>query len=139
MFSNGLYGVPEDLAEGARWYRLAADQGHEWAQFMTGVNYYVGLGVQRDFVEAARWFRRAANQGHIDAQYEIGTLHLRGEGVTQDYVQAHMWLNLATAQSPPEMRDKYAIQKDRTEDRMTAEQIADAQHRAREWTPTPEP
>ena len=54
-----------------------------------------------------------------------------GQGVTQDYVQAHMWFNLAAAQGdeiPRKNRDAVA-------ERMTSEQIAEAQRLAREWKP----
>ena len=48
------------------------------------------------------------------------------------YVEAHMWATLAAAQSSGEARDIVAA-------KTTAEQIAEAQRRAREWTPTTEP
>ena len=38
-------GVPEDDAEAARWYRLAADQGHAIAQHILGIMYAHGEGV----------------------------------------------------------------------------------------------
>ena len=50
-----------------------------------------------------------------------------------------MWLSLAAAQSSGENRDLAVKNRDRVAERMTAEQIAEAQRRAREWTPTPEP
>jgi hypothetical protein len=48
-----------------------------------------------------------------------------------------MWLNLAAAQSTGEGRDQMVEGRDAVAERMTAEQIAEAQRRAREWTPTP--
>jgi len=56
-----------------------------------------------------------------------------------DYVVAHMWFNLAAAQSSGEERDQFVKNRDLVAAEMTAEQIAEAQRRAREWTPTPEP
>jgi len=50
-----------------------------------------------------------------------------------------MWFNLAAAQSSGEERDQFVKNRDLVAAEMTAEQIAEAQRRAREWTPTPEP
>jgi TPR repeat protein len=57
---------PEDLAEGARWLRKAAEQGFARAQSSLGMLYQKGLGVKRDYVEAYVWLDLAA------AQYEQG-------------------------------------------------------------------
>lgn len=56
-----------------------------------------------------------------------------GRGVPQDYVEAHMWANLAAAQSSGEDRDRWVKNRDISAAKMTAEQIAEAQRRAREW------
>ena len=66
MYAGGK-GVPQDHAEGVKWYRLAANQGHVGAQFNLGVT-YGGHGVTQDYVEAAKWYRLAANQGHVRRQ-----------------------------------------------------------------------
>ena len=100
--------------------------------------YRTGRGVPQDEAEAVRWYRLAADQGHAPAQGILGVKYLTGEGVSRDDVEAHMWLNLAAAQFRPE-REIYVQGRDSLAERMTAEQIAEAQRRAREWTPTPEP
>ena len=129
MYDTGE-GVPQDYAEAVRWYRLAADQGDAQAQFNLGV-------MHRD--EATRWFRRAAYQGNVTAQGQLGVMYFTGQGVPQDYVQAHMWANLAAAQSSGETRDIYVRGRDLVAALMTPQQLDEAQRRAREWTPTPEP
>ena len=53
--------------EVARWFRLAAVQGHADAQFNLGHMFESGLGVAKDRAEAARWYRMAAAQGHAVA------------------------------------------------------------------------
>jgi TPR repeat protein len=65
-------GVPENDAEAARWFRLAADQGDALAQYNLGTMYYTGRGVPEDDAEAVRWYRLAADQGHAGAQYNLG-------------------------------------------------------------------
>ena len=51
IYANGE-GVPEDDAEAARWYRLAAEQGDYSAQGNLGRLYANGEGVPQDDVEA---------------------------------------------------------------------------------------
>jgi TPR repeat protein len=95
--------------------------------------YANGRGVPQDGAEAVRWFRLAANQGFAGAQFNLGVMYDTGEGVLQDYVEAHMWTNLAVAQSSGEDRDRRVRNRDNIAAKMTAEQIAEAQRRAREW------
>ena len=53
----------EDDAEAARWYRLAADQGHAYAQYNLGLKYASGRGVPQDNVTAHMWFNIAGANG----------------------------------------------------------------------------
>ncbi len=92
MYADGE-GVPEDLVEAVRWYRLAAEQGGAEAQYNLGVLYLGimyedGRGVPEDLVEAVRWFRLAAEQGGAEAQYNLGVLYATGQGVPQDNAEA---------------------------------------------------
>ena len=72
-----------------------------------------------------------------------------GEGVPRNYVLAHMWYNLAAAHSRTdfadygnnadamyEMTKSGAKMRDRLAEKMTPEQITEAQRLAREWKPT---
>ena len=137
-----LYGsggdVPQDWAEAARWLRRAADQGHAPGQSALGLVYREGLGVLRDDAQAVQWFRRAAAQGDANGQFLLANLYATGRGVRQDDVVASMWLTLAVARSAGEARERYVAARDGLAARMTPDQLADAQRRAREWTPTPE-
>jgi len=112
--------------------RLAAEQGDAEAQADLGVMYRDGKGIPQDAVEATRWFRLAADQGNRGAQVNLGVMYLRGEGTSQDVVQAAMWHYLAAERGfPPAEANVPGI-----EAQMTAEQIAEAQRLARDWTPT---
>ena len=135
MYARGQ-GVPRDYAEAAKWWRLAAEQGRATAQVNLGQLYDVGLGVPRDHAEAVKWYRRAAEQGLHEAQVNLGALYAEGRGTPQDYVRAHMWFSLAAAhQQPGEKRDRAVRNRDRLAQKMTSEQIAEAQRLAREWKP----
>ena len=140
-YYNGL-GVAKDSVEAVKWYRKAADQGHEQsrrqlelidtferakaraekgdreAQHNLGDYYYNGLGVAKDSVEAVKWYRKAADQGHeqsklklelIDtfegaekgdaqAQYSLADFYERGIGVARDKKEAVKWWRKAADQ-----------------------------------------
>ena len=61
MYSSGR-GVPQDLGEAVKWYRLAAEQGNATAQSNLGSMYYSGEGVPQDYVQAYIWVSLAASR-----------------------------------------------------------------------------
>ena len=131
MYARGD-GVPEDDAEALRWYRLAAEQGYANAQVTLGYVYARGEGVPEDDSEALRWYRLAAEQGDMTAQLRLGFMYATGEagdGGPEDDVLAYMWANLAAAQGSSAAPNVKNI----IEERMTREQIAEAQRLSREW------
>jgi len=135
LYYNGQ-GVSQDYKEAAKWFREAANQGTAAAQHSLGVMYSNGQGVPQDYKEAVRWWKLAAEQNHASAQNNLGTMYDYGRGVPQDYVQAHMWYNLAAASGgDDEDREMAAKNRDLTAEKMTSEQIAEAQRLAREWKP----
>ena len=69
-----MVGVEVDLSEAARLYRMAAEQGNEWAQDSLAKMYRDGVGVDVDLSEAARLYRLAAEQGHVCSQEDLGNL-----------------------------------------------------------------
>lgn len=87
-------GVTQNEAESVRWFRLAAEQEHEWAQFELGWHYAVGKGVTQDWSEAVRWFREAAEQGNTAAQENLLWCYARGKGVPQDEAETERWRRL---------------------------------------------
>ena len=124
-------GVPQDYAEAVLWWHLAAVQGHASSQSNIGVSYERGLGVPQDYAEAVLWYRLAAEQGDAEAKHNLGLMYATGEGVTQNFVLAHMWFNLAAAQGV----EGSIKGRDMAAERMTSDQITEAQRLAREWKP----
>lgn len=57
------FGVPQDYAEAAKWFRKSAGKTYARAQNELGHLFRKGLGVPRDNAEAAEWYRKAAEQG----------------------------------------------------------------------------
>jgi hypothetical protein len=134
MYDRG-WGVPQDYAEAVRWHRKAADQGDAAAQYSLGVMYDRGRGVPQDYAEAVRWYRKAADQGLVFAQLNLGVMYQDGRGVPQDYAEAYVWFNLAASRASGDVQKKSADARESVAGKMTTEQVAEAQRRAREWKP----
>ena len=66
MYYSGQ-GVPQNYAEAARLYRLAAEQGDGIAQYSLGLMYYNGQGVPQNYQLAYMWFSLAAAKGVEEA------------------------------------------------------------------------
>lgn len=97
MYNKGE-GVPQNLAEGIKWYRKAADQDHTEAQTRLGFIYGEGVGVPQNYAESVKWYRKAADQGNADAQHELGFMYSKGVGVSQNYAEAVKWYRRAADQ-----------------------------------------
>ncbi len=81
------------------------------------------------YAEGIEQWRRAAEKGDTLSMRQLGQVHKKGLGVVQDYVEAHMWFNLASSRG-----DAVALrERDALRGKMTSEQLALAQKRAREW------
>ena len=128
LASAGL-GIPRDGTESMYWLRLAAENGDARAQFNLGRNYERADDVPRDLAEGLRLYRLAAEQGYAEALFALGDMCRSGRGVEQDDVQAYLWYELAASRE----HAFGARSRDRTANRLTPEQVAEAQRLAREW------
>jgi TPR repeat protein len=124
-----------DYVRSAPLLLAAAANGSPTAQTYLGYMYQTGRGVPRDYVAAASWLQLAAEQGEPTAQFLLGLLFDKGYGVPQDWVQAEVWLNLAASQAPGNRRDYWARIRDAVADKLTLDQVAEAQRRANTWLP----
>jgi uncharacterized protein len=125
----------QDYARAAPLLLVEAERGVPVAQTYIGYMYQRGLGVPRDYVVAASWLNQAAEQGEPAAQFFLGLLFDKGFGVPQDWVQAEVWLNLAAAQASIKQRDYWTRVRDSVAQKLTLDQLAEAQHRAFAWAP----
>jgi TPR repeat protein len=96
LYSKGQ-GVTKDEAEGARWFKLAAEQGSPEGEAAFGLECHDGLGVARDYAQALHWLRLSAAQGNEEAQNALGRMYEHGEGVAADKEEALSWYKLAAA------------------------------------------
>jgi len=107
-------GVPQNYAEAAKWYRLAAEQGHAIAQSHLGDMYFGGRGVPQDNVQAHMWMNLAAAAMPASVELEL----------SEQWVKLH---------DPSELREDWVQFRDVIADFLSAEDLARAQALARNW------
>ncbi|WP_181870015.1 SEL1-like repeat protein [Halomonas sp. DQ26W] len=90
---------------------------------------------RQEYQQALQVFGEAARSGDADALYMLGRLHEAGSGTPQDFVQAHKWYNLSASRG----HRHAGSARDAVAERMTAQQIAEAQQAARVWQPEEAP
>ncbi|WP_171022145.1 tetratricopeptide repeat protein [Cohaesibacter sp. CAU 1516] len=80
----GWIGKSVDFDKAVDWYRQAAEQGHQRAQYQLGLMYKRGRvvpeGPENDRL-AADWFQKASNQGNGYAQFELAQMYAKKRGV----------------------------------------------------------
>lgn len=124
-------GVTQNTEESVRLYRSAAEQGLPVAQYAFGAALWFGRGVARNREEAVVWYKRAAEQDFATAQYNLAFAYALGDGTPVDMVQAHVWFTLAARHG----LQAAGVNRGRVAQRMTAEEVAQAEKLAAEWRP----
>ncbi len=88
-------GVDEDPSQAAKWFALAADQGHKRAMHKLAWCYCRGKGVSQDGQRALALFKAAADLGDIDSENAIGLMYQSGYGVKANLETAAKWYRIA--------------------------------------------
>jgi TPR repeat protein len=92
MYETGNWSGPKDLAEAARWYRLAAEKGNPNSQFHLGYMLLLGEGVPKNLDQGLMWLERAAAQEEFLAFAWILDCYENGDsGVPIDAAKAQHW------------------------------------------------
>ena len=142
LLASGVIPPEEEPEQGVVWVAMAAEQGdavaldwliaradsnEQYASMRLGLIYADGIGTDAVPAKAAPYLDRAARAGLVEAQERLADLFASGSGVEQDYVEAHMWANVAAANGS----DSAAERRDLLANLMTADQVAEAQARAK--------
>ena len=93
--SGESYFQSGEYAQAFNCYLIAAQKGHDKAQYKLGFLYAKGKGVQKDFYEAVKWFQSSADQGNPDAQCNLGVCYEYGYGVEPNYAEVIKYYELA--------------------------------------------
>ena len=73
-YEEGRGGVKKDLKKAFEWFRKAADNKHNGAQYKLGEFYRNGWGVSQDLDKANYWYKEAAKNGSRLAKNRISKL-----------------------------------------------------------------
>jgi len=73
------WGVVQDFAAAAEYYRKAAEKKHPKAAYILGYMYQYGLGVKKNTGSAAVYYRRALAYGYRDAKVLLDDMRRHGE------------------------------------------------------------
>ena len=103
------FGVKKDVAEGLRWYRLAAELGDESGIERLRRCYEHGDGVPRNPEMAFELSKNAAEHGSVACQMDVGRRYLCGDGVAKNCEIAVNWLRKAARQGYPWAQLRLAI------------------------------
>jgi TPR repeat protein len=106
LYANG-YGVVQDDAKAAEWYKFAADRGDANAMFALAMFRLTGRAGPRDRDAGAKWLAAAAKLGHRTAAYDLALLYMEGELFPRDLNRAAELLRVAAQAGSPEAQ--YAL------------------------------
>ena len=81
-------GRPQDAAEGAKYMKIAADDGYMPAIRDLGILYVNGTGVEKDPVKGFELLMRAVKEMDPRAMYHASVMYWHGIGVEQDLYEA---------------------------------------------------
>ncbi|MCZ4279649.1 SEL1-like repeat protein [Kiloniella laminariae] len=91
-----------DLVNAFVMIKIAAEDGHEDAQFLLSRMYQEGQGTPQDSSQAFFWIRKAAEQGSATYQYFLGHSYENGSGTAANRSEALKWFRKAADQNLPE-------------------------------------
>lgn len=131
VFASGRW-LQADQVEATRLYLAAASAGDVESQAEMGYRLSEGRGTAKDIKAAIEWTTKAANAGNTRAQQNLGFFSQRGVGMLKDEESAYFWYLLAAAGGSEDA----AAARDEVEQRLSPEQRAAAQQRAKDWKPS---
>ena len=134
-------GKVKHYTEAAKWYEMAASQGHYFAQNNLAGMYKggnPGVGGKKNLKKAMRLFFEAAQQGNIASQYNLGDLFKTGIPeipMSPNNKEAYYWFYLAAESKrlPDHLQNNALKNLDELKDKLVSEQLNEVQSRAKEW------
>jgi len=113
-YATGDWTGPKDLAEAARWYRLAAEKGNAESQYDLGFMLLLGEGEPKNTEEGLMWLERAGELGEYSAFRLLVDCYQNGYcEVPVDAASAALWRNRLEEYerlNPPKPRLRYSVE-----------------------------
>jgi hypothetical protein len=112
LYFKGSKEVNQNYSHALKWFKMAADQGYDEAQYYLGRLYEGGFGVPKDAVEAFKWYQLATTQLHEEAKDHLDRLKdtLTAEQITEGKDRASKF----TVQKPTPLNEE--VEEERKKD-----------------------
>lgn len=124
-------GVAPDAEKAVQYLKSASASGNVAATNILGLMYLEGTGIDADHARAMTLFEQTADAGNAMGLFQLARSHSAPvKGAEQDLVSAYAYANLAAVRGHQEA----ATLRNQLETQMSAEQIGQAQAKARIWT-----
>lgn len=104
IYTNGL-GVEQNLSEGLKYYKKAAETGDADAQNMVGNYYFNGEGTEQDLDKAFGYYQMAAAQNHVYGMLNLGLCYAYGNGCQLNLEKAYELIEKAAENNCPEAQE----------------------------------
>lgn len=93
-------GTEIDYIQAAKFFKIAADQGNQFAQYSLGKLFLDGKeDLAPNTQQAVKWLTLSADQGNQFAQYSLGKLYYYGKGpIAPNAEKAYLWLSRSAEQ-----------------------------------------
>jgi len=130
-FALGTGEPPRIILRSSRATAAGLKRGRIETQFLVGMAYTFGHGVEIDQNKGFAMLARAAALAHREAQLYLGHAYRSGRGVAVDPVEAYKWYALAAEKG----MGRAKTEAQQLEQRLSAEQIAEAKARVAAWKP----
>lgn len=82
----------QDYVKAVEFFKLAADQNYEVAQFNLAHHLFDGRGIEKNIAEAFKLWLLSAKQGYHFSQRDLGLCYYHGYGTNKDSDEAFKWL-----------------------------------------------
>lgn len=88
--------IRKDRNKSFKYYKMAADKGHEFSRLKLGYAYRYGFGTEKNSALAFETFKSLANDGNASAMFNLGLMFESGESTSRDIEQALYWYRKAS-------------------------------------------
>jgi hypothetical protein len=73
------------------WFRVGAEQGETYAQYVLASYLEQGIGGEKDLAQAFSWFKKSADEGSFRGAAGLEKMYRNGVGVPRDSTLADAW------------------------------------------------
>ena len=86
-------GTAQNIHEGLKWIRKAANLGNTKAMLYLASGYYLGkFDLEENHALSFSWCKKAAENGDPIGMYQVANMYLNGDGVREDFELGMKWL-----------------------------------------------